>query len=217
MVAQGNEAGTQYTLRFDPSIVSVSEVSGVNANPDISLGADSPLGTMLNVNAEAAANGMIGIVENFNGSSDSIKAIPAGPRRIARVTFHVRGGAAAGESAVTFDDSVVKGTTADTDGLLLGTTFDQDGKIVIAATPGASISGRVTAPDGSGVRNATVTIIDRNGFARTVTTSSFGYYSFDGLGGGSCTIAVSSRAFRFASRTIGLNDSLTDIDFTGQE
>ncbi len=218
MSAKGNEAGTQYSLHFDPSVVSISDISGVNANPDISSGADSPAGTTFNVNGEGAANGTIGIVENFNATSDSITAISAGVRRIARVTFHVRSGAAAGESKVTFDDSVVKGLSADTNGLILGTTFDQNGHITIPAAAGASVSGRVTTPDGRGMRNATVTIVDRSGFGRTATTSAFGYYVFDNVATGErYVISVASRQYRFASRSIELTDNLTDVDFTGSE
>ncbi len=218
MSAQGNEAGTQYGLHFDPSAVSISNISGVNLNPDITLGTGSPVGTTLNVNAEDAANGNIGIVENFNGTSNSIEAIPAGARRIARVTFHVRSGATPGESKVTFDETVIKGISADTNGLILSTTYDQTGTITIPATAGASVSGRVTTPDGRGLRNATVTIGDGNGFARTVTTSSFGYFEFDDLSSGaSYTIGVASRQYRFASRTVEITGTLTNVDFTGQE
>src|SRR6266700_3451828 len=42
-----------------------------------------------------------------------------------------------------------------------------------------SVSGRVTTPDGRGLRNAVVKITDSLGFTRSVTTSSFGFYSFD--------------------------------------
>ena len=151
----------------------------------------------------------------INGSSDTITAIGEGSKRIASITFHVRSGAQAGESRVTFDDAVVNGLSADTNGLIIGTTFDQNGRITV---PAASISGRVITPDGRGVRGATVTIVDSNGFARTVTTSSFGYYTFDDLtAGASYVIGVSSRQYRFATRTIELTDSLTDVDFTGLE
>ncbi len=217
MSAQGNEAGTQYGLHFDPALVSISNVSGVNANPDIMLGADSPGGTTLNVNAEDAANGNIGIVENFNGANNSIEAIPAGARRIAKVTFHVRSGAAPGESKVTFDESVIKGVSADTNGLILSNTYDQTGIITVPATAGASISGRVMTPDGRGIRNATVTIVDRSGIARTVTTSSFGYYTFDDVAAGAYTVAAVSRQYRFATRTIEVGDNLADVNFVGLE
>ena len=50
---------------------------------------------------------------------------------------------------------------------------------VRSAPSGVRITGRVTTPDGRGIRNATATIVDRNGILRTVATSAFGYYTFD--------------------------------------
>src|SRR5438445_11661629 len=41
-----------------------------------------------------------------------------------------------------------------------------------------SVSGKVSTPDGRGLRNAIVTITDSLGVKRTVTTSSFGFYVF---------------------------------------
>ena len=80
------------------------------------------------------------------------------------------------------------------------------------------LAGRVTTPSGLGLRNAVVSITDSLGITRTATTSSFGNYSFEGLApGGSYTISVSSRRYRFASRTVVINDNLTNIDFVGQE
>ena len=81
-----------------------------------------------------------------------------------------------------------------------------------------SVSGRVSTPDGRGLRNATVSITDSNGVTRTATTSSFGFYSFDNVASGQqYTIRVSSRLYRFASRTLQVNDTLTNIDFVGLE
>ena len=83
---------------------------------------------------------------------------------------------------------------------------------------GLTISGRVLTPDGRGLRNASVTIVDQSGMARTVTTNSFGFYQFDGVAAGrTYTIGVASRQYRFASRTVTVTDNLTDVDFTSQE
>jgi hypothetical protein len=83
---------------------------------------------------------------------------------------------------------------------------------------GVSISGRVLTPDGRGLRNARVVITDSQGVARTVTTSSFGFYQFDDVeSGGNYVIGVVSKQYRFASRAIQVNDTLTDVDFVGLE
>ena len=81
-----------------------------------------------------------------------------------------------------------------------------------------SVSGRVIGPDGRGLRNATVSITDSLGVRRTVTTSSFGFYSFDNVFAGEAyTIAVSSRLYRFSSRPVQVDGNLSDVDFVGME
>ncbi len=80
------------------------------------------------------------------------------------------------------------------------------------------VSGRVLTADGRGLRNATVSITDPNGVRRIITTSSFGFYQFDDvLIGRTYTIAVASRLYRFALRSITVNDNLTLPDFVGLE
>jgi Tol biopolymer transport system component len=80
------------------------------------------------------------------------------------------------------------------------------------------LSGRVTTPDGRGLRNAVVAITDSLGVTKTVTSSSFGYYAFDDVRRGeSYVVAIMSRRYHFAARTIQVNDDLVDVDFVGQE
>ncbi len=86
----------------------------------------------------------------------------------------------------------------------------------LAATVG--ISGRVTTPSGLGLRNSTVVLTDSLGVRRTVTTSSFGFYQFDNVPtGATYVISIQSRSYRFASRTLQVNDNLTNVDFVGLE
>ena len=82
-----------------------------------------------------------------------------------------------------------------------------------------SVSGRVTTPDGRGLRNASVTITNPQGAMFRVTTSSFGFYSFDAIAstGGTYTVAVSSRLYRFATQNVVLSSDLTNVDFVGLE
>jgi len=88
-----------------------------------------------------------------------------------------------------------------------------------------SVSGRVLTPDNRGLRNAVVKITPVDslgnpvGPTRTVTTSSLGNYTFDNVATGqNYSIKVSSKLFRFASRTASVGfDNLTGIDFVGQE
>jgi len=81
-----------------------------------------------------------------------------------------------------------------------------------------SVSGKVSTPDGRGLRNAIVVIIDSHGTKRTVTTSSFGFYVFyDVAVGETYVIRVSSKRYRFAPMTLPVADTLTGVDFVGSE
>ncbi len=110
--------------------------------------------------------------------------------------------------------------------------FDASGRFLHAATStgvfsvrvredvsnNVIISGRITTPDGRGLRSATVWIIDPQGATRAVTTGSFGFYSFENVAAGQTyMINVSSRLYRFASRSLLANDNLTNVDFVGLE
>ncbi|MEO7660580.1 MAG: carboxypeptidase-like regulatory domain-containing protein [Pyrinomonadaceae bacterium] len=81
-----------------------------------------------------------------------------------------------------------------------------------------SISGRVLTPGGLGLRNAVVILTDAAGVSRRVTTSSFGFYSFETISSGAgYTIGVASKRYRFASKVLNLSGNLTDFDFIGLE
>ena len=112
-----------------------------------------------------------------------------------------------------------------------GMTLDPEGRaVIVGESNGAfalarimlrasiSLSGRVTTPGGLGLRNAVVSLTDSLGVMRTATTSSFGLYSFGDVPvGGTYTITVASRRYRFTPRTLAVNNNLTNIDFVGLE
>lgn len=81
-----------------------------------------------------------------------------------------------------------------------------------------TISGRVLTPDGRGLRNAVVSIIDSRAVRRTATTSSFGVYTFTEVASGAnYLLSVSSKRYRFQTRTITANSNVIDVNFIGQE
>lgn len=84
----------------------------------------------------------------------------------------------------------------------------------------ASISGRVTTADGYGIRNAVVSVTGGNLVQRvTARTSSFGYYSLEGLEAGhTYVVMVNAKRYTFAAptRVVTVNDSVTDIDFIAE-
>ena len=86
-----------------------------------------------------------------------------------------------------------------------------------SASP-VTVSGRVTTPDGRGLRNATVSITDSLGVRRTATTSSFGFFSFDNVSTGQTyVIRVSSRLYRFSPVTVMVTGNVTLPDLVGLE
>ncbi len=82
-----------------------------------------------------------------------------------------------------------------------------------------SISGRIFTSDGiTGLRNATVSLTDSIGAVRSVTTSSFGFYSFENVPPGfSYTIRILSRRFRYQPQTVVPTGDLTGVNFVGLE
>ncbi len=80
-----------------------------------------------------------------------------------------------------------------------------------------TVSGKVMAQDGRGIRNAIVTMTDASGNIRSYRTSSFGYFTFDEVEVGQTYVfQVQSKRFTFAPQAITINDELTELNFTAQ-
>jgi hypothetical protein len=89
-------------------------------------------------------------------------------------------------------------------------------RVLGTTAAGVEVSGRVLTPDGRGLRNAEVAITDSHGIRRTAITSSFGYYRFEDVEAGKTYLmGVASKRYRFASRTVQVSDTLTEVDFVG--
>lgn len=88
---------------------------------------------------------------------------------------------------------------------------------VISTAPlagGASVSGRVIDRTGRGVARAAITLTDQNGASRTVTTTTFGYFTFTDVRVGETYLAeVRHKRFIFEPRTVNLTDNLAGLDF----
>ncbi len=81
-------------------------------------------------------------------------------------------------------------------------------------TTNVSISGRVTTPDGQGVRNARVVLTAPGGATRIARTGTFGYYRFDNVGVATgYTINVVAKALTFTSQNFDVSDNITDMNF----
>ncbi|CAN5445335.1 hypothetical protein BH10ACI3_BH10ACI3_07550 [soil metagenome] len=98
-------------------------------------------------------------------------------------------------------------------------TFD----IGFASTPTAAnvaLDGRVMLQSGAGIRNVIVTLTEQNGRSRSVLTSSFGYYHFEGIQAGQTVlVSVASKRYSFANSTqiVSMVDNLSDINFVAGE
>jgi hypothetical protein len=94
-----------------------------------------------------------------------------------------------------------------------------DGPNLSPTAAAVSLSGRVTDGFGTGIRGAIVTL-EGSGLSepRVAATSSFGYYSFDGISTGTYMVTVSSKRYTFAapSRMVTISDNVTDFDFTAE-
>jgi hypothetical protein len=88
--------------------------------------------------------------------------------------------------------------------------------IACALAPSAAsvtLSGRVTDHNGRAISRATVSVMDMKGNVRSGVTNTFGYYSIKDLASGELyVVTASARTFTFASRTVSLNDSVSNFD-----
>jgi hypothetical protein len=109
----------------------------------------------------------------------------------------------------------------DDNGSLVAITGEMAGgwglEFLTTTAANASISGRVTTADGLSIRNAEM-VLTGNSLETPlrVSTSSFGYYTFDNLAvGETYVLTVNSRRFTFQvpSRVISLTDNAVDMDF----
>jgi hypothetical protein len=83
---------------------------------------------------------------------------------------------------------------------------------------GVSVSGRVSTPEGRGLRNTIVVLTDPLNLSRQATTSSFGFYQFDDVEASQVyTVRVISKSYRFASHTVNVTSALANVDFVGLE
>ena len=99
---------------------------------------------------------------------------------------------------------------------------EQDVREAFVLAPTAAevpISGRVTTVNGQGIRNARLTLTAPDGTRRTATTSTFGYYAFDGVEvGHTYVLEIASKryAFQNPTRVFSLQDHVTGMDFTAE-
>ena len=190
----GDETAASFTLEFDPSTLK---------NPHVSLAGGNPDSTVLTTNdtCEGRTGVLVDSMETLSGN-------------LLVFSFDVDPNAS-GETPVRFSDSIAVRSVAGTFAERLPARFN-DGSVSIRGNqlPVLEMSGRVLAPDGRGLRNATVVLANENGVFQTVITSTFGYYRFVNLQAGrDYLIAVESKRFSFRPRMVVLTQDVSDMDF----
>ncbi len=85
----------------------------------------------------------------------------------------------------------------------------------LAPTPAnATVSGRVVDSSGRAVYSATISLIDSKGVTRNAISSSFGYFTFEGVATGQSYKAdVRHRTLSFDSQVISVNEDVTGLIF----
>ncbi|MDQ3129488.1 MAG: carboxypeptidase-like regulatory domain-containing protein, partial [Acidobacteriota bacterium] len=79
---------------------------------------------------------------------------------------------------------------------------------------GAEIGGRIVTAQGRGVSRAQVKLTDQNGEVRYALTNAFGYYRFeDAAVGQTYVISAEHKRYRFESKVLSMNNSMSDVNF----
>jgi hypothetical protein len=91
-------------------------------------------------------------------------------------------------------------------------------KIPVTNIQRATVTGRVTAPDGRPLQSVLVTITDSSGRQRTTLSSNFGFYRFDeAIVPRSYIVTARSKRFRFAVQRVHLTSDNSVVNFVGLE
>ena len=92
-------------------------------------------------------------------------------------------------------------------------------ELLVPTAATVSLSGRVVDSSGRGIRNAVLTL-EGGGLPepRTALSSSFGYYTFDGLSIGTYIVTINSKRYTFTvpTRTVALAEDVADVDFVAE-
>ncbi len=200
----GDEVGAGFTLEYDPSVLS---------NPaNASVGEGAP-GAALAINA--AQPGRVGVVIDKLPN----QPLASGTRRILTLEFTVL--STAPTTVIGFGSDPVAEEIAGSQAQLLAAAFiDSTIGLLVPTSASVSVSGRVTDLAGNPIRNASLTLTDETGAARTVQTGALGYFRFDDVAAGRIYIVSvrhPKRTFASPDRVVVVGESVTDVDFRALE
>lgn len=138
-----------------------------------------------------------GFQTNRTGNPGIGEIAPGSNQVLLAITFNVAANAPNGTTPVTFSTDP-NNNNVSTDAPVTTNIPTVNGVVMIMATTAANatLGGRVTAANGSGIRNVRVTLTDTAGKSRTILTGSFGYYSFEEVPSGETyVVSVASSVF----------------------
>jgi len=122
--AKGNETAMSFSLRFDPSRLRFSGLSGVNNDPDAVPGSGAPAGTNLTLNARRAGKGLLGVL------LDAPTSFSSGTRHLVELRFDIVPDAPLGPTSLFFTDNAIARCTTDIEARELHAVFE-NGQIEI--------------------------------------------------------------------------------------
>jgi hypothetical protein len=187
-------AGTTQEIPLDPSLLPALP-NGLN-----------PTGLTYNIATSAVYSGNVGLCFNLT----ALSALNFGSLRV----YHLENGVWVNRTAA---GNVSPALCAN------GITSLSESFTIAITTPTAanvSVGGRITDASGNAISRVRVSITNSGGITRTSVTNTFGFYDFEAVPvGETYIISVANKHYQFSPPTqiIVVNDTLGNIDFTGQE
>ena len=190
-------------IKLGPPLVSESFMTSLAVQPDGKILAAGSSNQFPNRDVTLVRYNIDGSVDSTFGNS-GVVITPIGINRLDGPT----------EIKLQADGKIVVTGSSEGDTFVLRYLND----LVLTPPMTISVSGRVTTPDGRGLRNVVVALTDSQGVRRMATTSSFGLYSFDNVtAGDTYIISAASKRYRFTPVMMAVNGNLTGVDFVGLE
>lgn len=205
--AVGDESAYGFTLLFNPAIFT---------NPTTAIGTAGG-SRLCNTNVAGRISCSIINFPNNNptSSTDQIgEILPGNNQQLLRVTFTIAATAPAGAVTIAFSNV---NTSNDAAANLQISSRSGTITVIGATAAEVTVAGRVLTAGGRGLRNATVTMTDANGNARSTRANAFGYFRFDEVAAGQTYVfQVSAKGYTFAPQVVTVNDEITDLSVTAQ-
>jgi len=214
--SNGDENTFQFSLHFDPSVLTMSNINGISKGPDASLASDDLLAIYTSAQGQDYTQGNVGVVLTRAPGT----TFTAGTKQIILLTFTVNSSAPIGSiTPITFRSGVgiqPRNLLGDVNTTAIpGATFTA-GNITIVTAPTASnvaVAGHLTNAAGVAVRNGRVTLTDSNGVTRSAVTNAFGNFSVtDVPAGATYVISVAAKGYTFTPRTIAVEDEIAKFE-----